>query len=144
MRTGRPALPFSHTRPCPMCKSVQIGKRRDYCADCNRKKSAESRRLHPEWFKRFRQTEKHREYVARLNKVRRADPVARAKNRARNLIAMRIHRGKMVRAPCESCGTLKAHAHHNDYTKALQIKWLCRSCHLTEHHGDWRRLPDAS
>ncbi len=33
--------------------------------------------------------------------------------------------------PCEVCGsTVRVVAHHDDYSKPLEIRWLCRS-----HHG---------
>src|SRR5260221_390749 len=42
-------------------------------------------------------------------------------------------RGKLIRQPCEKCGDLFAEKHHDDYTKPLAVKWLCRSCHLALH-----------
>ena len=36
---------------------------------------------------------------------------------------------------CEKCGNkLKLHAHHKDYSKPLDVTWLCRYCHR-ELHG---------
>lgn len=32
--------------------------------------------------------------------------------------------GVLVRQPCEVCGS-KAQAHHNDYSKPLEVRWLC-------------------
>lgn len=41
---------------------------------------------------------------------------------------------KLIKGSCEVCGTNEnIHAHHEDYTKPLQIKWLC-SPHHTEAH----------
>ena len=39
-------------------------------------------------------------------------------------------RGELVKEPCEICGTTKVHMHHDDYTKPLEVRWLC-----VEHHG---------
>ena len=38
---------------------------------------------------------------------------------------------------CEDCGRegtrYEIHAHHDDYSKPYDVRWLCRSCHM-EHH----------
>lgn len=44
-----------------------------------------------------------------------------------------IASGKLVRQPCEKCGATKVDAHHDDYSRPLDVRWLCRSHHL-EHH----------
>ena len=40
---------------------------------------------------------------------------------------------KLDRQPCEQCGALPADAHHDDYSKPLDVRWLCESCHGIEH-----------
>ncbi|HEM7839616.1 hypothetical protein [Burkholderia multivorans] len=53
-----------------------------------------------------------------------------------------IRAGRLTRQPCERCGespTAKdgrslVHAHHEDYSKPLHVRWLCVSCHYAEHH----------
>ncbi len=44
-----------------------------------------------------------------------------------------IRDGRLVRQPCQVCGSPKAEAHHTDYFKPLDVKWLCRKHHLMEH-----------
>ena len=42
--------------------------------------------------------------------------------------------------PCEQCGTEPADRHHDDYDKPLEIRWLCRECHIQHHaevEGTW-------
>ena len=35
---------------------------------------------------------------------------------------------------CEKCGlNIKLEAHHKDYSKQLDVMWLCRICHAHEH-----------
>jgi hypothetical protein len=42
--------------------------------------------------------------------------------------------GKLKVQPCEACGsTYKVEAHHTDYSKPLDVRWLCRKHHLAEH-----------
>jgi hypothetical protein len=62
------------------------------------------------------------------------NPANRHKDLARNAIADAIRRGKMSRQHCEKCGSEKSEAHHEDYSKRLDVKWLCRPCHKGEHH----------
>ncbi|MDE2102295.1 MAG: hypothetical protein KGL39_33930 [Patescibacteria group bacterium] len=40
--------------------------------------------------------------------------------------------GKLKRLPCEICGK-KAQAHHPDYKRHLEVKWLCFKHHRQEH-----------
>ena len=40
--------------------------------------------------------------------------------------------GIVTRQTCENCGA-KAQAHHDDYTKPLDVRWLCRADHLRYH-----------
>jgi hypothetical protein len=48
--------------------------------------------------------------------------------------------GRLVRGPCEHCGTRKyIHAHHDDYDQPIMVRWLCAG-----HHGEvHRRLRHA-
>jgi transposase-like protein len=47
-----------------------------------------------------------------------------------------IRDGKLVPWKiCSACGsTEKIEGHHDDYTKPLDVRWLCESC-----HKDWHR-----
>jgi hypothetical protein len=54
--------------------------------------------------------------------------------RARRAVGMAILRGKMQRRPCEVCGR-KAHAHHDDYSRPLDVRWLCPLHHRHHHMG---------
>lgn len=31
------------------------------------------------------------------------------------------------------CGSRNAQAHHDDYSRPLDVTWLCPSCHAAEH-----------
>lgn len=58
------------------------------------------------------------------------------KNRARQMASNAIRAGKLVRQPCEACGLQEgAHAHHEDYSRPLDVRWLCGSCHSWRHNA---------
>ena len=57
------------------------------------------------------------------------------KTRARDAVNNAVKSGKLIKLPCEDCGSTRhIHGHHEDYSKALVVVWLCRACHL-ERHG---------
>lgn len=51
---------------------------------------------------------------------------------ARIALHQAIRSRKVVRQPCSICGDPKSHGHHSDYSKPLDVIWLCRS-----HHAEW-------
>lgn len=57
------------------------------------------------------------------------------KNRARSRVLAGLRRGIINRpSTCESCGVrCKPEAHHNDYSKPLEVAWLCTKCHRRLH-----------
>lgn len=55
------------------------------------------------------------------------------KIKARNDMSRAIRYGKLIRQPCETCGNPKTDGHHDDYSKPLSVRWLCR-IHHKEHH----------
>ncbi len=46
-------------------------------------------------------------------------------------------RGKIkVPSKCEICNNkTKLHGHHEDYSKPLEVRWVCRPCHRKIHRG---------
>ncbi len=56
------------------------------------------------------------------------------KTYARNLAYLARSNGGLIRQPCEVCGTTDdIHAHHDDYSKPLEVRWLCRKHHNIYH-----------
>ena len=64
------------------------------------------------------------------------------KMRCRALLAIALYRGELVRPKrCEKCHReCTAHGHHSDYTRPLQVEWLCGSCHQAWHGTRTRRM----
>jgi hypothetical protein len=89
--------------------------------------------------------EKQRRYrqkntVAALERDRRERVVHRDRYLARKSLDTAVRRGKVVRpAHCSLCGiACKPHGHHDDYTKRLDVRWLCARCHKNVHPGGER------
>jgi ribosomal protein S27AE len=68
---------------------------------------------------------------AELN--RRWREVHKEKWAANKAVERALKRGLLTREPCEHCGAEKAQAHHHDYSKPLDVQWLCQKCHSAEH-----------
>ena len=46
-----------------------------------------------------------------------------------------IKTGKLKREPCSKCGEAKSQAHHEDYSRPLDVLWLCASHHKELHNA---------
>ena len=62
------------------------------------------------------------------------------KSRARLKLQAAIASSQMIRLPCRDCGATKTEAHHPDYSKPLEVIWLCSNSalairRLTGSHG---------
>lgn len=54
---------------------------------------------------------------------------------ARNAVNNAVNAGKLERGSCETCGAPKAEAHHEDYSRPMDIVWLCRKHHNERHRA---------
>jgi hypothetical protein len=113
---------------CPKCKD-RIRKKRQYDA-----KTPEQRRA---WKK---QKDPLARYISDRRARRRHEARNPEKTAARRSVARALRSGKLQRGPCEVCGvshgstrtdgtTVSVEGHHTDYTKPLEVRWLCQ-----EHH----------
>lgn len=53
-------------------------------------------------------------------------------------VAYAVRFGQLARAEaCERCGAVgPVDGHHHDYSKPLDVEWLCRSCHMDHHRRE--------
>lgn len=94
-------------------------------AEVNRESYAEANR---------RYFQRHRE--RRMEAMQRYWAANPGKRAARHAVAYALQTGRLTRKPCEECGSEKrVHAHHHDYDKPLDVKWLCSLCHGKEHRA---------
>lgn len=54
---------------------------------------------------------------------------------ARIKVCRAIKKGELKRMPCAICGEAKVFGHHKDYSKPLDVQWLCMTHHVEEHRN---------
>ena len=61
----------------------------------------------------------------------------RTKSIGRDMVYRLVHAalksGFLIRAGCVICGNKKTHAHHENYSKPLEVMWLCPKHHSIRH-----------
>ena len=103
------------------------------CGECRTCKHREYMR---EYYRRPGKADKARGWATRYRTAN--VEMVRAKDRARGHrnspeSTLAHNRARVLeRQPCEVCGE-KAEAHHPDYSKPLDVRWLCKRHHMIEH-----------
>jgi ribosomal protein S27AE len=67
------------------------------------------------------------------SEAHRRAPENAAKYEAHKRVTAAIRSGRLKKQPCERCGNSRVHAHHDDYSRPLEVRWLCPACHGLEH-----------
>jgi len=128
--TGKPLSDFY---PHPRMADGHLNK----CKECTKKDIQADYRANPL---------KHREYEKKRSKNperladmreygRKRRELHPEKAKANYDVSNAIRDGRLVKQPCERCGASKlVQAHHDDYSKPLEVRWLCFPCHRI-HHG---------
>jgi len=108
-------MPDGHLNKCKECTKKDVLKHRLENIDRIRE------------YDRNRGNRQNKEYVA---EYRAKYP---NKYKAHMIVQNAIRSGKLFKEPCEICGIKETiNAHHNDYLKPLNIRWLCSA-----HHHQW-------
>lgn len=106
---------MKHKDTCSKCNNLlevnRINKQR-YCLSCHNKYMRDTRPKHSE--------------LSELQKL---------KANCRSYLNQYLKRGKIIKLPCNICGDIKSQAHHDDYSKPLDVTWLCRTHHLELHNN---------
>lgn len=117
---------FGKCKSCylAMCKERTIMLKRTSLEWVER--NAEYQRLH-----KRRQREQNPETFVDDGRIKRWNQRNRIKRNAHSLVRWALLNGKIKASPCH-CGQ-KGEAHHEDYSKPLDVVWLCKQ-HHTERH----------
>jgi hypothetical protein len=122
---------------CKECTKKDSSKHRadnlEYCRAYDRKRANLPHRL--DLKKKVTQTWlKDGRHTAVTSKYRQNHP---EKYKAHLMVKSAINKGTIKRGTmCGHCGmkTEKIQAHHPDYSKPLEVEWLCVRCHGLVHH----------
>jgi hypothetical protein len=119
---------------CKACHRANVKANReanaDYYREFDRLRANQPHRV--EARAAYAQTPEGREVLRRGTKAwELRNPIKKAASTA---VGNAIRDGRMTRQPCEVCGQEKAQAHHDDYSKPLDVRWLC-----TTHHAEWHK-----
>lgn len=99
------------------------------CKECNKLDVRENRKNNVEHYREYDRRRGNRQDRGYLREFRERFP---KKYKAHTIVNNAIRDKKLFKMPCEICGAEKAHAHHDDYEKPLNVRWLCPA-----HHKQW-------
>jgi len=131
---GTTFVPTGKGRRCHPC-------RRLYDAGWRAKRIAEGLPVRGVASKEY-QIKFQREYLARPEVLLRKaalmrqysrDPVLAIRKKARREVRRALQTGQLARQACEVCGAERVEAHHDDYSRPLSVRWLCRPHHRAVH-----------
>lgn len=124
-----------HLNICKACKlddahqyrKENIERVREY----DRERSRTTERI--EYQKQYHQSDKGKESHKRATeKYQETSPKKRA---AHVMVGNAFRSGLLKKRPCEVCGAENVHAHHDDYDKPMEVRFLC-----SRHHREWHRV----
>jgi hypothetical protein len=111
----------------PMMASGRLNKCRFCCTTSQRKNYRDKWGEKQEYEKIRGQTPHRKRKVLEYQRTRRSKYPE--KDKARRTVAYYVRTGKLIKAPCRICGDRKSEAHHADYSKPLEVDWLCHFHH---------------
>lgn len=105
---------------------------------CPKCRAAKTQR---EWWER-QTPERRRAMIAardarERDRRRNEEPRRKMMHRARTAVSNAIRDGRMQRGECEVGGDCRGpvQAHHDDYSRPLDVRWLCKG-HHDQHHRE--------
>lgn len=115
------------------------------CIECAKSDVRSSRAARAEYYRAYDRLRAREPLRVAARKRRAAEkPQARPesdpqKRAARVALGNAVRDGRLLRSPeCEVCAvSCDTHGHHEDYSKPLDVIWVCTACHALIH-AYWR------
>lgn len=129
-------------RICYVCKAPiavterMIKSKKYACPNCLYQRALDWRKRNPEKARQYSRDAHAAFSPEQRKKYRRSYYAANPeKLKAHKAVSDALRRGKLERKPCEVCGANnRIHAHHDDYSKKLDVIWLCHILHMERHY----------
>lgn len=102
------------------------------CKPCIRTRARENREKRIEKYRAYDRERGNRQTLEDLQRYRQENP---EKYRARSAVSNALRGGRLTKPDyCSSCGAKAVlHGHHDDYSRPLDVVWLCTLCHKARH-----------
>ena len=124
---------YNHSKKRKITRKKYYETHKDAYREWGKNWDESNREKRRELSRKSNKTEKRKIYSKEYRrKLKEENPLQlKAKDAANNA----IRAGKIIKKEiCEKCNQKTSlHKHHNDYTKPLEIEWLCASCHRKRH-----------
>lgn len=111
------------------------------CKSCNKKDVRENRSKNIDYYREY---DSHRYSTVKVRAEERKEYIRRyrsdnpEKYGAHTILNNRVRTGEVKKpSNCPVCNDFtksrEMHAHHDDYSKPLDVRWMCVRCHAKEH-----------
>lgn len=117
-----PRMADGHLNKCKCCTKADV--KANYC----KTRAAQS----AYWRQRRQQPDVRAKQSGYRKSYKRRHP---ERFKAWSAVYKAVRAGRLLRLPCEVCGSPRTQAHHHDYSKPLDVRWLCFKCHRETAHG---------
>jgi hypothetical protein len=124
-----------HLNKCKECTKSDVKNHRNddryrekvLAYDRERGRSTERKEINAARSRKMRGSESYIESQKRWNSTN------IEKKRAHLKVRRAVQAGKIIKHACAVCGNPKSEGHHEDYSKPLDVVWLCKQHHAEVH-----------
>jgi len=117
--------------------------RLNFCKKCTKIRITNHREKNLERIREYDKIKHARpESIARRKEYQKWYDVAKSdQKKANQSVNNAVRDRRLKKQPCVICNNSKSEAHHHDYSKPLDVIWLCRVHHMRLHHNKFSLVP---